>query len=357
MGLLQDYNSPLGVDPAEPVLVSGIGTAGTPTGGVLSVQGVPGGTPIPLSFPGGTTIGVTQSTSPWVVSGTVTANQGTPALASSPWPIAIAVGGVTVDPRMDSDLAASLTGIMNALPAVSITVLGRRSNGWSSTSLYGDVCDYLDTSQANMNTPTSGQTLYLVSTSANDTAAGTGIQTVRIVYLDVNGVQQVRTDTLNGLTPVSIGSGYTFIQWMESATVGSGGVASGSVTISSTNGAATVATTFEQISQNSGRSQSARYKIPAGKNGYAHSWSAGAVGTTIDFKLRADCFSDDGRVLSPGAFHAQDSMYASANVRLSDEHLHWKKYPSGCVVKVSGIPGNAPSGNRADASFHLLLVG
>ena len=103
--------------------VAGVGTAGTPSGGVLSVQGVSGGTPltVSLSSAGGNvvdgyvttaapvytnntsnflsldtvgnlrvlanqgtspwvvsgTVAVTQSTSPWVVSGTVTANAGT----------------------------------------------------------------------------------------------------------------------------------------------------------------------------------------------------------------------------------------------------------------------------------------
>ncbi len=90
--------------------------------------------------------------------------------------------------------------------------MGTGGSGWSSTSVFGDVCEYFDTSQANMNTPTTGQTLYARSevSPASDTAAGTGIRTMKIVYLDTAGSQQSTTVTLNGLSPVSIGTGYSF---------------------------------------------------------------------------------------------------------------------------------------------------
>jgi hypothetical protein len=75
----------------------GAGTAGTPVGGVLTIQGDPAGAPVPVS---GTvavssvsgTVAVTQSTSPWVVSGTVTSNQGTPNTLANAWPITITDG-------------------------------------------------------------------------------------------------------------------------------------------------------------------------------------------------------------------------------------------------------------------------
>lgn len=56
------------MDSSGRLVMVGAGTAGTPTGGVVSIQGVASGTAIPIS---GTvsisgTVGVTQSTSPWV---------------------------------------------------------------------------------------------------------------------------------------------------------------------------------------------------------------------------------------------------------------------------------------------------
>ena len=43
----------------------------------------------------------------------------------------------------------------------------------------------------------------LASTSANDTAAGTGIRKVRIHYLDADHVPHEEVVTLNGLTAVN----------------------------------------------------------------------------------------------------------------------------------------------------------
>jgi hypothetical protein len=50
------------VDGSGHQIVVGAGTAGTPTGGVITIQGVSGGTVVPVSG----TVAVTQSTSPWV---------------------------------------------------------------------------------------------------------------------------------------------------------------------------------------------------------------------------------------------------------------------------------------------------
>jgi len=64
---------------SSPWIVAGTGTAGTPSVGVLTVQGHASGTPFTVNQ--GTSpwvvsgaVSVTQTTSPWVVSGTVTAN-------------------------------------------------------------------------------------------------------------------------------------------------------------------------------------------------------------------------------------------------------------------------------------------
>ena len=79
---------------------------------------------------------------------------------------------------------AAFYGTVQGQLARNVFVLGRRDAGWSSTSVLGDCAQYLDTSQALINTPAVGQTLYLVSTSVNDAAAGTGARTVRIIYHD-----------------------------------------------------------------------------------------------------------------------------------------------------------------------------
>jgi hypothetical protein len=234
-------------------------------------------------------------------------------------------------------------------------VMGSRSQGWTSTTAFGDACEYLDNTQALMNTPTAGQTLYLRSSSASDAAAGTGVRTVRIVYLDAAGVQQVRTDTLTGTTPVSIGTGYSFIQWMESEAIGSTGVAAGTISLSSTNGVPTVATTFDQIAPGGGRSLSGRYKIPTAHSGYMISWAANAINNTMDVRLRADVFADDRTTLANGAYHFQDRLFLGANTN-DGASGGWLKYPAGSTIKIAAIPGATATANRLDCDMLIAVV-
>lgn len=245
------------------------------------------------------------------------------------------------------------TGQLDGVAARMYRIMGSRTLGWSSTSILGDACEYLDTSQALMNTPTSGQTLYLVSTSASDDSAGVGARTVRIVYLDANGVQQVRTDTLNGTTPVSIGTGYTFIQWMEVASVGSSDVSVGNLSISSTNGAATVATTFEQIRAGRNRSMSGRYKVPSDCYGHLVHWDAAAISNTMDTRIRATVFADDNTLST--VYHFLDRVFLASGQN-SIQDLEYRIIPAECVVKISATPGAAPSGNKLDCSFSIIVT-
>lgn len=245
------------------------------------------------------------------------------------------------------------TGQLDGKAAALYHIMGSRSLGWNSTSVLGDACDYLNTTKDLMNTPASGQTLYLVSTSASDTSAGVGAQTVRTVYLDTNGVQQVRTDTLNGTTPVSIGTGYTFIQWMEVASVGTSEVAVGALSITSTNGAATVATTFERVSAGRNRSLSGRYKVPSNSHAHLVHWDSAAISNTMDTRIRATVFADDGTLST--VYHFLDRVWLASGQNAS-QSLEYREVPSGAVVKISAIPGAAPAGNKLDCSFSIICI-
>lgn len=244
-------------------------------------------------------------------------------------------------------------GSLNGSQARLYHILGSRSQGWNSTSVLGDACDYLNTTQDLMNTPTAGQTLYLVSTSASDAAAGVGARTVRTVYLDTNGLQQVRTDTLNGTTPVSIGTGYTFIQWMEVASVGTNEVAVGALSITSTNGAATVATTFERVSAGRNRSLSGRYKVPSNSHAHLVHWDSAAISNTMDTRIRATVFADDGTLST--VYHFLDRVWLASGQNAT-QSLEYRDIPANAVVKISAIPGAAAAGNKLDASFSIIVM-
>lgn len=255
---------------------------------------------------------------------------------------------------MPIQFQAAMTGEIAGHVAHFVQIMGSRTLGWSSTAVYGDTCEYLDTSQAAMNTPAVGQSLYVVSTSANDTAAGTGVRSVRIVYLDASGLERTVDVAMNGTTPVPLGAGFTAIQWMESKTAGSGGVAAGAIAVTSTNGPATVATTFELIAAAGNRSLSGRYKVPSDCTGYLMQWHCSAISNTMDTRLRGDFMSDDNS-LSPGVFHFLGRNFLASG-QTQDIEGHFRKIPAGATLKISAMPGGAPAGNKLDCDFSLICI-
>ena len=259
-------------------------------------------------------------------------------------------GSINADPN-SVEFKIQHDHVVGGVSSEIYNIMGSRSRGWVNTSTLGDCCEYLDTSQSIMNTPTSDQTLYIVSSNANDTSNGTGVRTVKITYLDASGLLQAKTVAMNGTTPVSLGSGHSFIEWIESASVGSNTVAVGDISVSSTNGASTVATTFDMIAAGGNRSLSGRFKVPSDCHAHIIHWSASAISATMDTRLRADTFAADG--LSSGVFHFKDRIFLG-NGQNSFLDLSYEEISTNAVIKVSAFPGSAPAGNKLDAHFSVI---
>lgn len=231
--------------------------------------------------------------------------------------------------------------------------LGRRSLGWTDTSTLGDISNYLDTSQQANTVVVLGTTYYIRSTSAEDSSSGTGIRSMRINYLDGAGTRTITTVTLNGTTAVSLGNNISFVQYMESETLGSTLTAVGDITISTVTGTPTSAQTVEKIVAGDSRSMSGRVKVPTGFSLYLLGWRGSAIGAKMDLRIRGTVFTDD-RSLSQG-FHFQQPMLLPDGTA-DTEDFHYLKFPQGSEVKVSAVSGGAPAGNRCDSSFHFLLI-
>lgn len=118
--------------------------------------------------------------------------------------------------------------------------------------------------------PTGNESWEIVSGSANDTAAGTGAQTVSLTTLDTNYVETVQTITLNGLTAVPIPGNCRFINAGRIATAGSGGIGASDLTIRLAGGGATRA-----IINADGLLNQAKYTVPAGYTLDLHSMFLG----------------------------------------------------------------------------------
>jgi hypothetical protein len=77
---------------------------------------------------------------------------------------------------------------------------------------------------------TTARTLSIVSSSANDTAAGTGLRTVLVTGIDANRLEQAETVTLNGTTPVVTSASWLGVNRVTPTSAGSGLTNAGNIT-------------------------------------------------------------------------------------------------------------------------------
>ncbi len=113
--------------------------------------------------------------------------------------------------------------------------------------------------------PTAARVHAIVSTSANDAAAGTGMRTARVTGLTSWATAETsETVTMNGTTPVNTASSYVMINKLEALTWGSTFSNVGTITAT----AATDATVTAVIAPIINESQQAIYGIPSTQSAY-----------------------------------------------------------------------------------------
>jgi hypothetical protein len=227
-------------------------------------------------------------------------------------------------------------------------VLGKRA-GFNSTSVLQDVGEWLSTTTSLLPDLTGGENLELVSSSGNDTAVGSGTQQVQIVYLDINYEIQTVSYLLNGITAVPVAEAMRFVYWMESVRGGTSEVSAGNITLRVTG----TGVIHEQITAGGNRSLTARFMVPDGYKAYLKDWSVSAVGATMDTRLRATVNTFDRTIGTRYIF--QDTVLVGAGNHAHEE-LPWMVLPARTKLKVSVLPSLAPSGNRIDAGFTVLIL-
>lgn len=196
--------------------------------------------------------------------------------------------------------------------------------------------------------PASPIQMAVVSTSANDAAAGTGIRTVEIHYLDTNYAKQTEIVTLNGVTPVNtVATNILRVNDFYATTVGSGGLAAGNITLTSVGGAVI----YARIETGFNRQMNAVFTIPAGKTGYLTHWnvsegtSAGAHYTRFFLTLTAQ----DG-VYNSGVFTCHDQ----SGVQNASENIYYDipiYLPAKTDIKVSCISDAANANAEVTSHF------
>lgn len=189
--------------------------------------------------------------------------------------------------------------------------------------------------------PASAIQMEVVSSSASDAAAGTGVRTVRIGYLDNTYAEKTETVTLNGVTPVNtVATNILRVNSIRAVTCGSGKTAAGTISVRSVGGA----TTYRVIAQGYTRGRSAIFTVPLGKTLYITSIGISSGATTaskvVRWTGRATYDELSGTVL--------DFFMANMEMQTRDQSLIRQfempiKIAATCDFKISAVSNTAGS--------------
>lgn len=199
--------------------------------------------------------------------------------------------------------------------------------------------------------PVAGEQMTVVSTSAQDNPAGTGMGTIRIEYIQASDGQEAIEDiTLAGLTPVNtIATDIAFVNHMFATSRGSGstaGVMAGDVDIYKL---ATPATVYNRILAGGNKDLTVAIRVPSNKTYFINEWHCSVAGNKpAAVRLRS---TDWNGVLYNGddpVFIFKDTAFiAEGNFdRTLDPPF---KVPGGTTIKVSAWAQQA--GAFISASF------
>lgn len=156
--------------------------------------------------------------------------------------------------------------------------------------------------------PTAPVQMAMVSTSANDTANGTGVRAVRIHYLDHNYQPQTTDVTLNGLTPVlTTPTDILRVNGLHAIAVGSNVIAVGNISLTN-NG-----TTYGFITAGDNTARQAIFTVPDGVWGYIDHWQASSGSSGNHFCQTILAATTHDGVIFPGVFLLQDEQGTQNN--------------------------------------------
>jgi hypothetical protein len=199
--------------------------------------------------------------------------------------------------------------------------------------------------------PVGGVQMTIVSTSAQDSAAGTGVRTLRFNYLDANLNPQSEIVAMNGTTPVLTTA--TNVRWvgdLTGLTFGSEKHVVGNITVTNSG------TRYKYLEAEARATRSTAFRVPAGKRLIVHSIFAGANSGSAAAKVQisfvasvianldgsVDRFETSGLLFRQGTIELQDNTTALADGALA-------AFPAGVIV---GFRVTADKAATASAGFY-----
>ena len=194
--------------------------------------------------------------------------------------------------------------------------------------------------------PTTARVHNIASSSANDTAAGTGARTVSINGLLADYSEANETITMNGTTNVPTVNSYIFINRMRVETAGSTDSNVGTITAT----AVTDATISAQIDAAYGQAALGVFLVPLGKTMYLTKFGAAMIGTgNVSVNLMTKVFG--------GAYTVRNNLSLNNNSSTTAERKY--DFPLRITEKTYVKIRATSSALNSDVScyFDYLLVG
>jgi len=185
--------------------------------------------------------------------------------------------------------------------------------------------------------PTAPMQMQVVSSSAADAAAGTGVQQIHIHYLDRTYTEQEISVTLNGVTPVlTVPTDILRINAFHAVRLGSAGDAVSNISVQNVGGTVT----YGILTAGHNRARHPVFTVPAGKTAYIAKWkvtSASTAAAIVDVELEATAHYG---VLYPGVMLMQDIAVGQYLIEDIDLRLPIV-LPATADVLVTGISAGA----------------
>ena len=256
-----------------------------------------------------------------------------PVYAESPYPLAVSSGEIS---------GAAPFYSIGERAGVAVTATG--DDIWRGTATTIPIPDQ-----------TNGEQMTVVSTSANDAAAGTGVRSIHIAYLDANWNEMTEIVTLNGTSAVdTVATGIKFVNHIHTATAGSGALAAGVIKIYKKGDASTV---YNLIDIGGNMSLTVSRMIPAGKTFYLYGWQCSTTAGKPTFvRIRSTDFDGvlHGHGETPHIFIFKDPAATQDSTYVKNFPFP-VKIPSKSIIKVTAWATQA-NGNVA-ASFDGVMFG
>lgn len=178
-----------------------------------------------------------------------------------------------------------------------------------------------------------GEQMIVVSSNASDDVAGTGVRTIRIEYIDGEGVCQTEDITMDGTTPVNtVAEDIAFVNHIFATSVGSTGVAVGDIDIHEVGDAAKV---YNRVGVGGNKSLSCILRIPNNKTYFITEWHCSiSGGKPTAIRLRS---TDWNNILYDGddpVFLFKDSSFVG-EATFQRKFSPPIKIPGGSTIKIS----------------------